>query len=238
MSASGATATLADVFVSLADTLREGYDVVDTMDLLVQAGTTFTSATAAGILLADGQGRLHVVASTSERAADVEDAQLGSSEGPCFDCIATGDPVEVPDIGAERQRWPRFAQTAESRGFVAAHAIPLRMRSDTLGGMNLLSDVGGVLSDRDAALAQALAQIATISVVQHLKLANRETLTKQLQLALDSRVLIEQAKGVLSQQRGISVEAAFGILRDHARRNQTGLKSIAQLVVSRTLTLE
>lgn len=230
-------ATLADVFVMLADTLREGYDIVDTMDLLVQAVTRFTSASEAGILLADDRGVLHVVASSSERAAEVEEAQLGAAAGPCLESIRLGESVEVPDIEEEQVLWPDFASVAKARGFLAAHATPLRIRSHVLGGLNLFSATRGPLSDYDVALSEALAQIATISVVQHQKEVNSDILTNQLQHALDSRVIIEQAKGVLAQRRGSSVQDAFTVLRNYARRTNMGLRTVAEQIVNGTLTI-
>lgn len=229
---------LADVFVMLADSLRSDFGVVDTMDLLVQASTTFTGAVEAGILLRDARGKLHVVASSSERASEVEEAQLGADEGPCLDSIETGEPVEVPDIATRAEEWPRFAAMAESRGLRAAHTIPLRLRTEVLGGLNLFSSQVGLMDERDAALALALAQIATISIIQRQTIDNSGAVSEQLQRALDSRIIIEQAKGVVAQQRGIGVDGAFALLRNHARSNNLGLHVIADRVVNRRLTIE
>jgi GAF domain-containing protein len=236
MTVLGPDSKLADIFVMLADSLRDNYDVVDTMDLLVQAATSFTSAVEAGILLRDSEGN-HVVASTSERASDVEEAQLGADEGPCLASIESGEPVEVPDIAAASDKWPRFASVAEARGLRSAHAIPLRLRANVLGGLNLFSDRAGSFSDHDAALAMALAQVATISIVQSRTITNQGILTTQLQQALDSRVIIEQAKGVLAHQHGVGMDRAFALLRNHARSNNLGLRAIADQVVNNRLTI-
>jgi GAF domain-containing protein len=228
---------LADVFVMLADSLRDDYDVIDTMDLLVQAATHFTSAVEAGILLRDAEGNLHVVASTSERASDVEEAQLGADEGPCLASIQSGEPVEVPDIVAESTKWPRFTFAAKARGLQSAHAIPLRLRTQVLGGLNLFSDRPGLFSDRDAAIALALAQVATISILQNQTITNQGVVAAQLQHALDSRVIIEQAKGVLAHQHGVAMDRAFALLRSHARNNNIGLRAVADQVVNDRLVI-
>ena len=233
---------LLDVFVLLADSLRTGHDIIDTMDILVQSSTTFTSAVEAGLMLADAGGTLHVVASTSERVAEVEEAQLDLHEGPCLVSFRTALAVEVPDIAASRSRWPDFAAVAERRGFLAAHAVPLRHRTTTLGGINLFGDRLGALSDRDATLVDAtlvdaMAQMATISVIQHQIAAKQATVNDQLQNALESRVLIEQAKGVLSQLHAVQIDDAFRMMRTYARSTGTKLRDVAENVVRRRLEL-
>jgi hypothetical protein len=238
MALDDADVPLSDVLVAMADSLKPGYDIVDTLDLLVEAATAFTGAVEAGVLLIGSDARLHVGASSAERASDVEEAQMGVDSGPCIDAIETGLPVEVADIDAEAWKWPEFAATARARGFRAVHAIPLQLRSQTLGGLNMFSDVPEALGDRDFAVASALAQIATISIVQHRSSSGQDATIAQLQRALDSRVVIEQAKGVISQQRGVPMDEAFSLLRTHSRRQQAGLKDIAAKIVERQLVLE
>jgi GAF domain-containing protein len=228
---------LADAFVLLADSLRAGHDIVDTMDTLVEASVRFTSATQAGILLADEAGVLHVVASSNERTSDIEEAQLGFDEGPCLDCIETGQPIEVTDLAVAAERWPRFVALAQARGFDAVHASPLHLRGQTFGAMNLFSVGPDAFSDQDAALAMALAQVATISLVQHQTIRSQGNVNDQLQRALESRVLIEQAKGVLAQRHGVPIDAAFTLLRTHARTSQSRLHDIADRVVSGRLAI-
>jgi hypothetical protein len=228
---------LAEVFVHLADSLQAGHDVVDVMDALAQAATRFTAATDAGILLVDSGGVLHVVASTNECTSDVEEAQLGYDQGPCLDCFRTGKAVEIPDLSKERGRWPQFVTIAESRGMRAAHTFPLRLRDDIFGAMNLFSPTPGLLSDWDSALAAAFAQVAAIGLVQKQTDRDHMVVTNQLQDALDSRVLIEQAKGVLAQRHGVPIDAAFVLLRNHARTNSSRLRDIADGIVNRGLTV-
>jgi transcriptional regulator with GAF, ATPase, and Fis domain len=228
---------LGEVFVALADSLREEHDVIDTMDYLVEASTKFTSASEAGIVLADTKGTLHVVASTSERAADVEEEQLGAHEGPCWEAFRTGVLVEVPAIPATADRWPRFAHATQTRGFEAAHAIPLRLRNQTLGSLNLFSTRIGRLTDADASLAQAFADVATIGIIQLSTIQEGADLNKQLQSALATRIIIEQAKGIISTQHDVPIDTAFAVLRTYARRTGTHLHDVATQVTTNHLHL-
>lgn len=237
MSASDRDAMLGDVFVLLADSLRPEYDVVDTMDILVQASTRFTTASEAGIVLADADKNLHVMGSSSERSSDVEEAQIGTNEGPCLESFSSGDVVEITDLTQHRSRWPRFTSIAEQRGFRADHAFPLRLRGETFGVLNLFSEQPGPLSNRDAALVQAMADVATISIVQNQTIQHHIAVSEQLQYALDSRVLIEQAKGVIAHQHGVPIDEAFTLLRQHARTNGAKLRSIAQQIVDQQLSI-
>jgi len=231
------SADLGRVFVALADSLKSGHDVVDTMDYLVDVATTYTSATEAGIVLADAGGVLHVVASTSERAADIEEEQLGTHQGPCWDTFRTGVLIEVPNIPDTRERWPRFAAVAESRSFRAAHAVPLRLRNQMLGSLNLFSPNPGPFTDTDAALAQALADVATIGIIQQNTIQHSHTLAEQLQSALDTRIVIEQAKGFLAQRHDVPIDTAFSVLRTHARRTGKRLHDVATQVINNELPL-
>jgi GAF domain-containing protein len=237
MSPFTADATLADVFVLLADTLRPGYDIVDTLDLLVKASTAFTSAAEAGILIVDASGALRVGASSTERTSDVEEAQMGVDGGPCSEAVRTGNEVAVENIADTEHEWPEFVATARARGFHAAHAFPMQLRAQSLGGLNLFSTHTGALSDRDAALARGFAQIATIGIIQHQTIGERQTVASHLQRALESRIVIEQAKGVIAAQHDITMDRAFTLLRRHARRTSTGLRTIADQVVSRRLSI-
>ena len=225
------------VFVLLADSLRPEFDVIDTMNVLVDASTRFTSAVEAGILLADGHEILHVVASTSERTSEVEEVQLGAGEGPCWETARTGVALDIADLTVLEQRWPRFSTLAADRGFRASHTFPLSLRDVSIGALNLFSDRVGTLKDAEAALVQALAQVATIAVLQQQSLQQHAALSTQLQRALESRVLIEQAKGVLAQQHHIPMDQAFSMLRIQARSNNTRLHDVAEEVVLLRLTL-
>ncbi|WP_104166955.1 GAF and ANTAR domain-containing protein [Cryobacterium sp. N22] len=219
-------------FVALADTLNSGHDVLDSLDLLVQGSTTFTSASEAGILLADRTGKFHVAASTSERSSAIEEAQLGFEEGPSVEAVRTGRTVEAPDIERTSGKWPAFSTIAAARGFRAAHAVPLRAGGDIIGGLNLFSTLPGALSHRDEALAEALASFATNSIEQYRRLQDHGTLREQLQGILEGRVLIEQAKGVLAQRHGVAMEEAFSLLRARARMTDKQLRDVAEGIVN------
>jgi GAF domain-containing protein len=220
------------LFVALADTLNSGHDVLDTLDLLVQGSTSFTSTVEAGILLADRNGKLRVAASTTERAMEVEEAQLGAEEGPSVEAVRTGLFVEVPEIDKASGKWPAFAVIAGARGFRGAHAVPVRAGGQIVGGLNLFSALPGVLSPRDRTLLEALAHFATNSIEQYRRLQGDGTLLDQLQGIIDGRVLIEQAKGVLAQRLGVTIEEAFKLLRARARSNHEQLREVAERVVN------
>ena len=221
---------LRDVFLSLADSLGTS-DILQTLNDVVDACVTHTSSTEGGVVLAGSDGLLNVVASTTERAADVEEAQLGTSEGPCWDCVRSGEAVEVADLDERLDAWPRFSPIAKERGFRAVHATPMRLRGRTIGSLCLFAPTPGVLSDREAALVQTLADAATLSILQRHALDRSLTLADQLEHALDSRVVIEQAKGALSQRMGISIDQAFAVLRDRARSTSTPLRDVAAAVI-------
>ena len=234
---SGDARNLGAVFVVLADSLNSAHGIVDTMHTLIDAATGFTAAVDAGIVLVDRTGELHVVASTSERAADVEEEQLGTRTGPCFEAFRTGERVEVPDLHEAAERWPDFVAVARAREFRSALALPLRLRDATLGSMNVFSDRVGVFDDADVALLQALADVATIGIVQQQTLHQQTELALQLEHALTSRIVIEQAKGFLAQAHGIPIDDAFGLLRDFARRNRARLADIAEAVIHHRITI-
>ncbi|MFM9919306.1 GAF and ANTAR domain-containing protein [Lacisediminihabitans sp. H27-G8] len=237
MGAMSREARLNAAFVTVADTLTADYDVVDLLHTLVGECTEILDAQAGGLMLADGNGKLQVVASTSERADLVEVMQLAAGAGPCVDCFTTGKAVSVPDIQASTEEWPDFRAAALEQGFLSVHATPMRLRGEIIGTMNLFGTSIGTLKRRDAAVAQALADVATIGILQERIAAQSQLVTEQLQRALDSRVLIEQAKGVLSHSGALSMEDAFLLLRAHARNNNLSLRVVAEGVANRTLDL-
>jgi GAF domain-containing protein len=226
---------LSAAFVKLADTLVADFDIVDLLQTLVETCTDILDAQAAGLLLRNSTGQLEVVVSTTEDANFVEVVQLGAAAGPCWECATTGEPVTVADVGALGDRWPAFQQAALQRGFLSAHATPLRLRETVIGTMNLFGTKKGALSDEDIAAAQALSDVATIGVLAQRATAEREAVGVQLQRALDSRVVIEQAKGVLAQSTGVSMDTAFTALRQFARSNNLNLHAVAAALVERRL---
>jgi len=228
---------LTSAFVTLADTLVAGYDVVDLLQTLVDSCAELLDASAAGILLADSSGELAVVASTSEKSMLVETLQLSYGAGPCVECFTTGAAVTVSDIADLGERWPGFGQTALDQGFRSVHAVPLRLRGSVIGTLNLFHANPGALSEEDMSVAQGLADVATIGILQERAIREADIAKNQLQHALDSRVLIEQAKGVIAYMRNLDMDAAFRTLRDYSRSNNLNLRDVAERVVNRSLTL-
>jgi GAF domain-containing protein len=225
---------LASAFVELADTLVDDYDVIDVLDRLVAHSVTLLAADAAGILLVDARGRLRVVASSNEESDWTELLQVQTDEGPCVDCVRSGEPVTVHDLDEAATRWPRFVAALARRSgtYRSVHALPLRLRGEAIGGMNLFHSRPGPLPEADLRLGQALADIATIGILQERAIRHGEIVTEQLQTALNSRVIVEQAKGVLAQTGGLTMETAFGRLRHHARSHNLLLVDVARRVVT------
>lgn len=224
-------AQLAQTFVSLADTLVHDYDMVDVLQTLVEQTSHIVEAADAGILLPSASGHLEVVASTSERSQLVSLLQLRVDEGPCVDAYETGTIVSVDDIAATAGRWPSFATGAASVGYHAMYAIPMRFHDDVIGSLNLFSDRRGPLPETDLTIARALTDIATISIIQERALRDANIAQEQLQRALDSRVVIEQAKGVLSHREQVDMDEAFRLLRSRARNSGRLLSVVAQEVI-------
>lgn len=226
---------LLEVFASLADTLVADYDVVELLQTLVESCQDLLDVAAAGLLLADDRGELELVVSTDERTRLVETIQLSAEAGPCIDSFLGARVVSVPDIREAPDRWEPFRTAALEGGFGSAHAIPMRLRDTTIGSLNLLRTETGELNGHDLRAAQALADVATIGILHERTLRASDLTRQQLQSALNSRVTIEQAKGVLAHQHELSPDEAFGLLRRYARTNQLPLSVVAQRVVLREL---
>jgi GAF domain-containing protein len=235
--ADGRAAELAQAFVELAGALASGYDVVELLDRLVQQCVHLLAVDAAGLVLTDASGTLKVMAATSEQARFLEVLQLHADSGPCVDCYRTGQPVNVDDLSAERGRWPGMANTVQQDGYHAVHAVPLRFQEQTFGAMNLFTIKPGGLGATDHKIARALAEVATVAILGQRMIRHSGEVAEQLQVALNSRVLIEQAKGMLAQQGGIAMAAAFAVLRQYARRNNQRVTDVAHAVVDATLNL-
>jgi GAF domain-containing protein len=226
---------LTSAFVTLADTLTTEYDIVDLLDLLVRECTEILDTEAGGLMLADSAGNLQLVASTSEEAELVEIMQLNAGAGPCLDCFATGEPVSVANIEEDSGSWPAFREAALEQGFRSVYAAPMKLRGTVIGTMNLLSKTLGDLNDRDIAVAQALTDVATIGILQERMIRESGLISEQLQRALDSRILIEQAKGVLSQTGQMNMDDAFTTMRKFARKHQLSLHFVAEGITNRTI---
>jgi len=228
---------LLETFVTLADTLVADYDVVDLLCTLVDKCASLLDAAAAGIILSAGNGELEVVASTNERSRLVEILQLRAGSGPCVESFTTGRAVAVPDIDAVGEKWPRFRAGALQQGFASMHAVPLRLRATTIGSLNLFWNRTGGLSEADTQTVQALADVATIGILQERAIRESDVVRRQLQHALNSRILIEQAKGVLAYTHDIHMGDAFALIREYARNQSMPLADVAEQIVRRKLAL-
>jgi GAF domain-containing protein len=235
----GCEQLLSRAFVGLADTLVDDYDIIDLLDRLVGYCVELLAADAAGLLLADSQGTLQVVASSEENARVMELLQLQSDQGPCMECFSTGAPVSVADLADAAGRWPVFvAAVAEWGAYRSVHALPLRLRGEAIGALNLFHGRPGALPDTDLAVGQALADVATIGILSERAIRRSEVLTEQLQAALNSRVIIEQAKGVLAEHGHLSMDEAFDRLRRYARTHNARLSEVARKVVETDLATD
>lgn len=237
MSDTSREARLSAAFVMVADTLTADYDVVDLRHTLVTECTDIIDAQAGGLMLVDTGGHLQLMASTSESADLVEVMQLAAGAGPCVDCFTSGQPVSIADIAAPTERWPAFRTAALEQGFASVHATPMRLRGEVIGTMNLFGTSIGKLTDRDAAAAQALADVATIGILQERFATHSHVVSEQLQRALDSRILIEQAKGAVAQAQDVTMDQAFKALRSYARNHNLTLHIVSEAITNRTLDI-
>jgi GAF domain-containing protein len=229
---------LAQTFVQLADSLVDDFDIIDLLTMLTDRCVELLDADAVGILLADRDGNLRVMAASSERARLLELFQLQNDEGPCLEAHATGAAVVHLDLASATDRWPQFAPEAMSAGFMSVYALPLRLRTVVIGALNLFRTESDGLPDADLLLAQALADVASIAILQDQAVRSSEIRAGQLQHALDSRVAIEQAKGMLAERGRSDMDEAFRRLRSFARNNNRQLTDVAADVVIGALALD
>ncbi|GAB1694948.1 GAF domain-containing protein [Krasilnikovia sp. M28-CT-15] len=224
---------LSAIFVEVADTLVDEFDLLDFLHLLTDRASSLVGAAAAGLMLADEHGRLEFIAGSDENVRLVELFQLQNEQGPCLEAFRTGQSVINVDLAAETHRWPLFAPRATAAGFRSVHAFPLRLRSQVIGALNVFGDTtGGDFDDSDVPIMQSLADVATIGLMQERAIRRSEALTEQLQGALNSRIVIEQAKGALAQVQGVTVDEAFNRIRAYARSNNRRLTEVAHLIVT------
>ena len=228
-------AVLARTLVELADTLVDEFDVVELLTLLTDRCVDVLDVAAAGIMLASPSGELRVMASSSEAIRMLELFEIQSQEGPCLDCFRTGVPVVNQNLASVNGRWPNFAPEALAAGFQSVHALPMRLRGKVLGALNLFHVDTGEMREADTIAAQAFADVATIGILQHQAVLEAQVLNNQLNYALNSRVVIEQAKGVLAERMSLNMEQAFNLLRTHARNNNLRLVDVAQAMIDNNL---
>ncbi|WP_283562112.1 GAF and ANTAR domain-containing protein [Paenarthrobacter sp. PH39-S1] len=225
---------LGEVFVELADTLVKDFDVVDFLHNVTVRSVELLEVDAAGLMLADQRGALRIMASSDERAETMELFEIQHEQGPCLDSFTTGKAIVNVDLNCRQGSWPQFAAAACAAGFSYSHALPLRLRDEVIGALNLFCTSPVPLTEADITLAQALADIATIGLLQERSVREQSVLAGQLQSALNSRVLIEQAKGVLAGKTGLDVAETFTMMRSYARTNGLGLSTVASAVINGT----
>jgi GAF domain-containing protein len=226
---------LATTLVELADTLVADFDVVDLLTLLTDRCVDVLDVGAAGLMLVAPEGDLRVMASSSETMRVLELFELQAQEGPCLDCYRSGQPVVNQDLAVVNGRWPRFAPEALAAGFRSVHALPMRLRGAVIGALNLFHVEAGHMREADVDAAQALADVATIAVLQHRASVEAQVLNEQLNHALNSRIVIEQAKGMVAEREGFNMEQAFATLRHHARNRNLRLADVAHDVIAGSL---
>ncbi|MEP7024963.1 MAG: GAF and ANTAR domain-containing protein [Actinomycetota bacterium] len=230
---------MAQTFVELADTLVVGYDLMEFLQTLTDRCVELLEVDAAGLLLADSSGTLQVMAASTEQARVAELFQIQNDEGPCLDCFRTGQAVIVSDIrsAAATVRWPRFAAAARETPFAGVHAIPMRLRDQVIGTLNLFRSAPNGLDPAVARAARALVDIATIGILQERTIQQQELVASQLQVALNSRVMIEQAKGILGERLAMTPDEAFLMLRRYARNHSHPLTELAGDVIRGTASI-
>ena len=219
---------LVAVFVELADTLVDDFDVIDFLHTLAHSCVELLDVQAAGLMLGDQHGRLRPAAASSEHARLLDLFESQTEAGPSVDCFRSGQPVINADL--DTPHWPHLNEAAREAGFASLHALPLRLRGEIIGVLNLFHAEPRTLSDADMHVGQALADISTISILSQRSLREGELIAGQLQNALTSRITIEQAKGILSVQLGTSLEEAFVAIRDHARAHHKRLSDVARQI--------
>ncbi len=229
---------LAETFVTLADTLVDDFDIIDFLQVLAERCVELLDVSAAGIMLVDQQGVLRHAACSDEQMRLVELFELQIEEGPCYDAYRQQAPVVCSTSEEAAQRWPRFAAHAHDHGFAAVAGVPMRLRARAIGALNLFSTQETMLGDDDLRVVQAMADVATIGILQERTIRDTTAVTAQLEGALGSRVVIEQAKGVISERDGINVDAAFAIIRNFARAHNRLLSNTARDVIDGRLSID
>lgn len=227
---------IGETFVELADTLVEDYDVIEFLQNLAARCVELLGVAEAGIVLADDREELQLLASSSERMRLIELVELQRHDGPCQECWQERRAVRSDDLAAAGDRWPRFVPAAIEAGIRSAYALPMRLRDSQIGALNLFASRVSGLAEDDEALGQAMADVATIGILQERFARERDALTEQLQAALNSRVTLEQAKGIISEQAGLDVDASFELLRAYARTHNRRLGDAAAAVIRRQLS--
>ena len=227
---------LARTFIELADSLVADFDVIDLMTTLVDRCAELLSPGEVGLALVDPRGELRVLASSTERMRLLELIEIQDDEGPCRDCFQSGEQVVNQHLDQAQDRWPRFAPKARSAGFQTVHALPLRLRNETIGAMNIFNASVMEMTPLEVNLAQALADAATIGILQERAVRQGVELAAQLQGALNSRIVVEQAKGIVAERLRVGMDEAFGLIRGYARGARRRLSEVAENLIAGSLS--
>ena len=229
---------LSRTFVELADTLVENYDQIEFLHRLAERCVSLLGVAEAGVVLVGSEGQLRPLASSSERMHLIELLEVQRQDGPCLDCWRSGEAVREDQLTGAEARWPVFAPTALAAGFLSAYAVPMRLRDKRLGALNLFANQAYGLIEPDEAVAQAMADVATIGILHERFIRQREEVSEQLQVAFNARAVLEQAKGVAAAATSTDVDEAFALLRGYARHHKLLLSEVARQVMSRDLDVE
>jgi len=230
-------ASLVRTLVELADNLVDDFDVIDVLTVLSDRCVEVLDVDSAGVMLAAPGGQLQVVASSSVAMRGLEMFELQANEGPCLDCFISGEPIVNLELSALDDRWPRFARRAVVDGFHSVHALPMHLRGITVGALNMFRVDTGSLHEEDVLVAQALADVATIAIIQHQASVSAAVLNSQLSEALNSRIIIEQAKGKVSEASGLDMDRSFQRIRNHARNHNLRLTELARGIAEGTTSI-
>ncbi|MFE2376590.1 GAF and ANTAR domain-containing protein [Streptomyces sp. NPDC059398] len=228
---------VSDVFVQVADSLIDDFDLIEFLEGLCAHCVALLDVSAAGILLANEKGLLHTVAASDENTHLLELFAVQHDQGPCLDCYRTRDARSNIDLHdpSDTGAWPAFADKARRSGFQISHVFPLRLRNRAVGAMNLFHTSRQSLSTQDASLAQALADVATIAILQQRDLGHEQMEKSQLQHALSSRIVVEQAKGILAERWTVDPSTAYNALRVYARTHQLRISDCSRQIIDQTL---
>ncbi|MGO9965085.1 MAG: GAF and ANTAR domain-containing protein [Acidimicrobiales bacterium] len=229
---------LSRTFVELADTLVENYDQIEFLHRLAERCVSLLGVAEAGVVLVGSEGQLRPLASSSERMRLVELIELQRQDGPCLDCWRSGEAVRENQLAEARARWPRFAPAALDAGFLSVYAVPMRLREERLGALNLFANQPYGLIEPDEAVAQAMADVATIGILHQRFIHQREEVSEQVQKAFNARAVLEQAKGVVAAATDTNVDEAFVLLRGYASHHRLLLSEVARRVMSRDLAVQ
>ncbi|WP_277308850.1 GAF and ANTAR domain-containing protein [Spongiactinospora sp. TRM90649] len=222
---------LVTTFVALADTLVADFDVGEYLRMMTERCADALEVEQAGLIVATPQGELEVVAASSEQVRLLLLMQLENGEGPSLDAYTGTGRVTCGDLRLETDRWPIFAPAALASGVVSVLAIPMRLRDQVIGAITLFSPLPGEPAEPRVRLGQAIVDVATIGLLHQRTMQERQALVEQLQTALTSRILIEQAKGVIAERSRVGMEEAFRTLRGYARSHRRKLAEVAQAVI-------